>query len=265
MLHDSVPILHEFPDRRDIKLTGVFDVHFGARGFLESKWAEFKRRVLADPNHFLVFGGDLINNGTKSSVTNVYEETMRPREQKEWLAREISDLKAHVLCGFPGNHENRSAKEVDLNPLYDCFVRAGLETVYRENAAFMVLRFGQKAAKGIENPTYMIAAAHGAGGGSQTGGSVNRYTAYGRMLEGFDMGIFGHVHKPFFVPDSRICIDPRNMRVKERPFLVVSAAPWLAYDGYPVRKMLLPSAMVTQEVTLCGDHKEIKASMSMKF
>ena len=110
-----------------------------------------------------------------------------------------------------------------------------------------------------------MAAAHGVGGGSQTGGSVNRYTAYGRMLEGFDMIMAGHVHKPFFVPDARLCMDAHNMRVRERPFLVVSAAPWLSYDGYPVRKMLLPSAMITQDVTLYGDHKAIKASMMMEF
>lgn len=265
MLHDSVPILNEFPERQDIKVSGIFDMHYGAAGFQAPAWIDFKRSVLSDPNHFLIFGGDMLNNATKESVSDVYADTVRPRRQKEWLADEFADLKGHMLGVLRGNHEHRSEKAVDSTPVYDVCVRLGLEKLYRENAIYLVTRFGEKKGAGKQNPTYMTAVYHGVGGGKKKGGAVNRYTDYARGMEGFDMLMAGHIHQAFHVPDARLCFDPHNMRVRERPFMVISGSPWLAYDEYAVRMMLTPSARVTEEVTLCGDHKEIKASMSMRF
>jgi len=70
-------------------------------------WSDFKKKLLNEPNSYITVAGDMMNNGLKNSVTNVYQETMRPRDQKKWLVEQLRDVKDKILCVVPGNHENR--------------------------------------------------------------------------------------------------------------------------------------------------------------
>ena len=75
-----------------------------------------------DENAYLILTGDMMNNATKSSVSDIYSEVCSPSEQK--MHDPAVSVKDRILCVM-GNHENRSKKEVDLDPLYDVFVMLG--------------------------------------------------------------------------------------------------------------------------------------------
>lgn len=57
------------------------------------------KEILSDPYGYVVFVGDIIDNGLKNSKTNVYEQTMRPKEQKETADEIYRPLKDRILCG----------------------------------------------------------------------------------------------------------------------------------------------------------------------
>ena len=80
MLPDQVIIEHRFPDRQDITLIPVADVHLGAKECMEEAFFDFLKMVKETPNLYLVLAGDLINNATRSSVSNVFEDRYRPSE-----------------------------------------------------------------------------------------------------------------------------------------------------------------------------------------
>ncbi len=133
-MRDFEPIVYDFPDNKDIVIYPISDVHIGAQECMVKVWTDFKKKLLSEPNSYITIAGDMMNNGLKNSVTNVYQETMRPREQKKWLVEQLMDIKDKILCVVPGNHENRNDKEVDNNPLYDVCCKLDIEDKFREIA-----------------------------------------------------------------------------------------------------------------------------------
>lgn len=261
MLNDFEMIQHRFEERPDITVIPISDVHLGAAEHREAEWNAFIKAVLNIPNCYLTLGGDLINNATRSSVSNIFEETMRPREQKRIMTEMLEPLKERILCAVRGNHEARSGKDADDDPMYDIMCKLDLEHLYRENMAFVKIQMGNPRADGRHNPTYMLVVTHGNGGGILTGANVNRNERFGYVIDGMDCLIVGHSHKPWVTQPSKLFIDKHNNKVTVKPFKVVSATSWLDYGGYAGRKMLLPTSHAAQVITLQGKYKEIKVTM----
>lgn len=263
MLNDFEMIHHKFAENKDIHIVPISDVHLGAAEHMSDKWDQFCRSILEVQNAYITLGGDLINNATRSSVSNIFKETMYPSAQKRKMAEMLKPLarEGRILCAVSGNHERRSQKDADDEPMFDIMCKLDLEHLYRENMAFVKIQIGKQEANGSFNPTYMLVVTHGAGGGIATGGAVNRNERFGYVIDGADCIIVGHVHKPFVTQPSKIFIDPHNNKISFKPFKVVSSTAWLDYGGYAAQKMLTPSSHATQTITLCGKKKEIRVTM----
>ena len=82
MRNDFDMIVQTFPKREDITIIPVSDVHIGAQECNMAAWQSFCKSLVDVPNTYIVIVGDIVNNATKTSVSNVYEETIRPRDQK---------------------------------------------------------------------------------------------------------------------------------------------------------------------------------------
>lgn len=258
-LPDFDMIQHQFWGGHDITIVPISDVHLGSPGCMEQEFIKFIQTVKETPNVYLTLGGDLIDNGTKSSVTNPFRATMPPSQQKKEMANILSDVRDRILCFVPGNHERRSGKDADDDPMYDIAAKLDLEHLYRENIAFLKIQMGEKENhKGNRNagkyrPTYVLVVTHGA--------SVNRGERFGYVIDGMDALIVGHTHKPFTTQPGKILIDTKNNKVSIRPFKVISSTSWLEYGGYAAQKMLLPTTHCLHTLTLRGDHKEIVVTM----
>ena len=261
MLNDFEIITHKFPDRPDLRLYFIADVHLGAQEHMAREWKRFCDGVLNDPRAYIILGGDLVNWGLKNSVSNVYAETMRPREQKRAMAEMLEPLKDRILCAVPGNHERRGMKEADDDPTYDILCKLDLESLYRENIAFVRIQMGAQNGDGKQNPTYMLAVTHGAGGGMLSGGVINRNERMGYAIDGIDAILVGHSHRPMISQPAKIVVDAHNNRVTLKPFKVIVASSWLEYGGYAAQKMLLPTSHAAQIITLKGRKKEMRVEM----
>ena len=262
MLDDFLPIKVRFDEKqyRDgITIIPLGDVHYGSKEFNSVRWHEAVKRIYDDPNCYAVLVGDMIDNGTKSSVTNVYEQSCTPREQKAWLLAELTPIKDKILAAVGGNHERRSAKEVDDDPLYDVMVALDLSDRYRSNIAFLSVAFSFETTKRtgkkewIGRCVYVFAITHGAGGGMYATSVGGRLTNFSLSLSGVDCLIVGHTHKPLTFPLSRLVYDRHAQTVKQDKFTVVVASSFLDYGGYPVQKLLTPAASVLTEIWLRND------------
>lgn len=261
MLPDFNMIIHKFPDRQDITVIPIADVHLGARECMEQEFIEFINTVKDKPNVYLVLGGDLINNATRSSVTNIFEEVMRPSDQKKEMAKILAPVAHKILAAVSGNHERRSGKDADDDPTYDILCKIDREDVYRENMAFVKIQFGDQNGSGQANPTYTVVVTHGAGGGALTSGAVLKGERFGYAVDGMDALIMGHTHKPFTTVPGKIVIDKQNNKVTVKPFKVINMTSWLDYAGYSMQKMLLPTSHCLHTLTFCGNHKEMVVTM----
>ena len=253
MLNDFMPI------KKDLKATGVSgeftivplaDAHYGSKEFNQKKWDQAVNRIKNDPNCYAVLVGDMIDNGLKNSVTNVYEQTCMPSEQKRWLTTELEPIKDKILAAVGGNHERRSSKEADNDPLYDVMIRLGIEDVYRSRIAFLYIRIMYPNDERHHKSTYAIAVTHGSGGGMYVASGANKAANYGVYLDGIDLIITGHTHKPITFPVSKLCFDAHDLVVRQKQFTVVTASSFLDYGGYAIEKMLPPAATTLTEIKL---------------
>ena len=265
MKSDFEIIAKKFDADQDIKIYPIADVHLGAAEHMEKEWSKFCANVLSDDNAYLILGGDLINNATRSAVSNVFEDTIRPRDQKKIMVEMLTPIRQKILCAVSGNHERRSGKDADDDPTYDIMAKLDLEDLYRQNTAFLKLELGkQNDRRNLDSkrrPTYMFCVTHGSGGGIYTGAAVNRNERFGNIIDGIDALVVGHSHKPFVTQPSKLFVDTRNNKVTQKPFKVISVTSWLDYGGYAAQKMLLPSSHVPQIVLLSAYKKEIKVIM----
>ena len=260
-------IVHKIDTTEDITVIPLFDVHLGAREHMEGAFQDFLKMVANTPNTYLILGGDLINNATRSSVSNIFEETLRPSEQKKLMAQMLAPVKDRILCSVTGNHERRSGKDADDDPAYDIMCKLDIENLHRENIAFVKIQLGKKEndsgtrRPGTRRPSYVLVVTHGAGGGIYTGTAVLRSERFSYTIDGADALIVRHTHKPFTSQPGKIVIDPRNDRITVKPVKVISATSWMEFGGYAAQKMLLPSSHCLHTLTLRGSKKEITVTM----
>lgn len=260
-------IQHSFLGGHDITIIPISDVHLGSPECMEPDFISFIKTVKETPNTYLILGGDLIDNGTRSSVSDIFNATMSPSQQKKEMANILSEVADRILCFVPGNHERRSGKDADDDPVYDIAAKLDLEHLYRENISFLKIQMGVREREsgtktnGGLRPCYSIVVTHGAGGGIYTGAAVNRNERFGYVIDGMDALIVGHTHKPFTTQPGKIFIDKQNNKISVKPFKVICSTSWLTYGGYAARKMLLPSTHCLHTLTLRGDRKEIVVTM----
>ena len=215
------------------------------------------------PNSYLILAGDLINNATKSSVSNSFDDIYRPAEQKKMMAKILEPVRDRILVGTDGNHEDRSGKDADDDPMYDIFAKLDIEERYRKDIAILKINFGDShrgSGGAVRNPTYVFAVTHGSGGGVLTGGGVNKAERFAYSLEGVDVVVTAHTHKPLNTTPSRWVVDPRRNIMKEVPLDVVVATGWTTYANYAAKKMMPPTSNILQRITIRGDKKEIEIS-----
>lgn len=239
MTDDFTMITREFP--HTITVIPISDVHLGAIEHAKKEWEQFLKFVTETEGVYLTLGGDLINNSTRMSVANPFDETMRPREQKKKMVEYLTPIKDRIICAVSGNHERRSMKDDDVDLTYDIMSKLDLEDVYRENIAFLKLSCGRRLDNSRAASSYTFAITHGAGGGIYTGAAVNRNERFGNIIEGVDCLIVGHTHKGTVSRPSKIVINPIKNVVSVKSYLVISSVSWLNYGGYAAQKMLLPS------------------------
>ena len=103
--------------------------------------AEMLKNLARIPGMKFGFGGDQINNSIKSSVGDTHSEIINPQDQVKLLARIIKDLDEDydiinkIAFIQAGNHENRSEKDVSLNPAYLLASELGIQHKYVRNIA----------------------------------------------------------------------------------------------------------------------------------
>ena len=253
MLNDFLPIktsvrLDEHPD--GITIIPLADAHYGSAEFNEVLWHNAIRRIQDDPHCFCVLVGDLMDNCTRQSVGNIFEIAVTPSKQKEWLVNELRPIADKVLAACGGNHERRN-KDVDDDPLYDVMLAIGREAVYRKRIAFLSIALAYDCQDRVKSRTsFTFAITHGSGGGSYIGSSANKVQNYGYAIEGIDCLVTGHTHKPVTFPVSKLVFDPHARTIEQKQFTVVVASSFLDYGGYPIDKLLAPTAHTITEIKL---------------
>ena len=230
LLDDFTPIIHELPGCTT-KIYAIADVHIGAAEADLDGFERFINRVASEDNAYIVVCGDVINNGIRSAncPTNIYAETMPPQAQVDKAIEMLKPVAHKILGAVSGNHENRTRKAVDLDPMLTIMTHLRIEHLYRRHMAFMRI----KLRNGGIHDTYAILLTHGK--------SENKKKRFDYAIEGVDAIIHGHTHSGLIGKNAKLVLSSNNV-VKVKPFISLTATSWLNYGGYASEAMYLPQS-----------------------
>jgi len=240
----------------EIEIHPLADLHVGSREYNEKIFLAWRDMVLSAPNRYVVVCGDLVDNGVKSSVTSGYEAMMQPREQRIHAAELLEPLKDRILCAVAGNHENRSVKDTDTDPLEIILSKLNLEHLYRPDIAYLYISFPQPANHSLQPPTYTVMVTHGNSGGMLIGAGLNKMEPFA-MAMGADLLITGHTHRPATAPMMRFTPNNRGVMVAREVRILVTTG-FLEYGGYSARNMLRPVPIAPNYAVLDGGEYKMR-------
>lgn len=246
----------------NIKL--LSDWHIGDR-FCDFKAIEKQvAGVAEDPNCYAICCGDLMNNATKASVSDIYSEKLSPQEQIDKVLKILTPIRDRILYITSGNHEARTYREAGIDTTAVIAVKLDLQDRYSKNGGIMSLSLGRDRAHVSPNSKqklkYFFYILHGNGNGSKAGGKVNRLVDLASIVDA-DIYIHAHTHLPVvtMVPFCRI--DRAHDLVTMEDRLFVNASAKLEYGGYGKEKAFVPASMADPVIFINGKKKEIGCSI----
>lgn len=255
MLPENVPIIIDRPDLDAVEIYPVHDLHYGSAYFDAHKWNEFTRHILAAPNRFLVFVGDLMENSLPNNKnSDVFEQTATPRQQQDFLESVFLQFADRTLAIVDGNHEHRAYRTSGLFPLFSAACIARIDDRYR--SAYSVLDFGfgninDRASRAVGFIAHRAKEL-------KNFGSVD-------SLEGFDFMFCGHDHEPDDHPRGHLVYDRQRREVKFRSVEKLNSGSFLIYGGYGVRAGYRPKSDKMYKLVLRAERDRQKTVETVGF
>lgn len=247
MLPETQPILFNCPKEYDtVEIFPVHDLHYGSDCFNVRKWDALHDLILSEPNRYVVWVGDLMENAIPNSKSSVFGQTCSPQAQKDYVTELFREFKKRTIAILDGNHElNRTTKAAGMFPLYDCAAIAGIPDKYRTAYAVMDISVGDNAhrTKGRQ--------AHYVGFATHKAKSLKNFASVD-ALENFDFFLTGHDHEANDHPRGKLIYDGVHKTVYFKSVEVLNCGSFLSYGGYGAQSGYRPKSDKLYKLVLGG-------------
>lgn len=228
MFNDLDVIIKNYPTEMNVlRVYAIGDVHVGSPNYNDAAIRKKIEIIQNDPNGVVCLCGDLGDFGLKNSVSNVYQQTMSPKDQVEYIYNLFLPIADRITAAVPGNHEERITREVGTCPLYDLCVRWGCHDAYRENVAITKYSFGSYY-KNSYPIVFIGVTTHGA-----TRAKHKKFIA---SFDGVDFTVSGHTHTPEYSPHGKLKVESRTATVSHIPYKEIVVDANLEPGGYGIKK-----------------------------
>lgn len=242
----------------NVKLLALSDFHIGDHLCNLKEIKKVLEEIKASSNTFIILNGDLVNNGVKNSVTNVYDEKLTPMEQILRLCELLEPIKDRILVIHPGNHEARTYKEDGVDIIRLVAKQLGIEDRFSGGWWYLYLTLGH-GEKG-RPVMYTITGVHGYGGGRKNGGKINNLVEMSDKVIA-DVYVMGHTHTPIMTRNTIFLPDYQHKTLVKKDKYYLMTNSFLDYGGYGEMYGFTPSTTEHQEMILDGKKKLIKIIM----
>lgn len=214
--------------------------------------------VKSKDNAFCILNGDIMNNATKTSVSDSYAEEIPPMEQIQRAIDLLEPIKSKILALTSGNHENRSYIKEGIDLTHIVSAQLGIKDKYSKTGAFLFIRFGHNV-KG-RKMCYTIYSNHGSGGGRKEGAKAIRLADMASIIDA-DIYIHSHTHLPMVMKQSFFRVNCPNSSISQVDKLFVNTGATLNYAGYAQTFEYKPSSKDTPIIYLNGVKKQMEAKL----
>lgn len=245
----------------NIEIHTLADLHIGDK-FCDMEGIKSKIDYIKDtPNAYCILNGDLMNNATKTSISDCYAEVLTPMEQVEMCIELLEPIKDKIIAITAGNHEKRTYNKEGIDLSKFLARQFDIADRYSPTSCFIFLRFGSLKIKSHNRPVcYMIYCLHGSGGGRREGGKATRLADMASIIDA-DIYIHSHTHLPMIMKQGFYRASPQNSSVAKVDKLFVNTAAALNYGGYGEMFEFKPSSKDSPVIRLSGTAKFFDARL----
>ena len=240
-------------DLTSLEIEIFSDLHLGSK---KCDYKEIQKRidrVKDNENVYAIILGDVLNNSTKNSLGDVFEEELSPMLQVKKAIMMFEPIKHKILGICSGNHERRSYKFEGVDLLYFMAAELGIADKYDYCSCLLFIRFGLGDRQ--RKVCYTLYMTHGDGQGGRTiGGKANGLQRRGQVVDA-DIVVTGHTHSPLSFRDCFYKIDYQNSNISQKEQLFVNASATLKYEEYAELYGMKPSSLVSPIIVLDGTRK----------
>lgn len=235
-------------------------MHIGDPAFDADKFFRYREWVQKTPNAYVILNGDILNTAIKSSVSDIYGETMNPKESLNTAVKIFDPIKDRILCIVGGNHERRIYKDVgfDISEV----LAEKLGAYYAGDECYLKIKLGKATGKkGNGLPIiYSCYITHGWGSGRTPGSKVNNLAKLADIVLA-DVYIASHTHFMTSHQDIYLVPDKSHNKLIEMKRTFVSSGAFLKRAGYAVTKGYPHSKLGSPRVRLAGEKKDVHVSI----
>ena len=172
--------------------------------------------VANTPNCYAILNGDIVNNATKTSVSDSYAEMLSPMEQIALYIKLFEPIKDKILVMTQGNHENRTYIKEGIDLTEVVAQQLGLQDRYSKTGAVLFLKVGEHKLRNSSKRVpivYSFYIVHGSGGGRKEGAKAIRLADMASIID-VDCYIHSHTHLPMVLREGFYRTDLSNGVVK---------------------------------------------------
>jgi predicted phosphodiesterase len=245
---------------KQIKIVPLADIHFGDPNCNVTALRKVINYIKDTPDCYCILNGDLINNATKNSCSDIYAEFVPPSKQLEQVSELLNPIKDKILCITGGNHEFRTWKMdgIDLTALLARELGCGNR--YAPNSAVLFLKLGQKEKDHkSQQVQYSIFINHGCGGGRKIGGKLGRLEDVVQIVD-CDVYIHSHTHLPAVFKQNFFRTNLPHQSIEEVEKTFVNTNAFLNYGGYGETYEFRPASRSVPIIVLSGTERNVDSN-----
>jgi predicted phosphodiesterase len=244
-----------------LEIYTLADWHIGDKHCKMNEIKDTLNYIKDTPNAYAILNGDLMNNATKTSVSDCYAEAMKPQEQLQTLCDLIEPIKDKVLFVTQGNHEARTFKSDGIDLTAIMTKQLGIFDRYTREGGVLFLRFGKLNGRYHNRKVcYTFYICHGSGGGKKEGGKANGLCDLASIVD-TDIYIHAHTHLPMVIKENFFRIDTSNSYVSEVEKLFINSGASMSYGGYGQQFKFKPANTTSPIIYLDGHRKRFSAKL----
>jgi len=190
-------------DLPQLEILQITDVQFGNTQCDVGALHEYLAWVLAEPQRYVVFGGDMVDAGHAQSKGSPFEQIGDPQEEIWKFAEIVAPIRHRVLGYVGGNHERRSLPTFgDLGKSLATI----LKLPYSPGKQHIDILFG-------EHKPFKITMHHSGPGGGSTIGAVANGLHKLMLQSDSQLYLAGHLHQALTIPANREVRTDGGMRL----------------------------------------------------
>ena len=252
-------IENDFSNLDEVFVVNMADFHIGALNVDYELLKDTVDFIATKNNIFITLGGDLIDNGTKNSVGNIFEQTMTPKDQALYVIELLKPVKERIIGSVAGNHELRR-DSINANIDWSEYIAEalGIKDKYNPYSIINYISVGKNEKKKGRSFYYSIHTRHGSAGGA-TLATVAKNSIKGHdMVSGIDVFQTAHTHHPLIVKEHERVFYSQSKTVRDIDYYAITTGSFLSYGNYAAQKGLKSKSMGAIGVLLSGkDSKNI--------